>query len=118
MGVKMKYHDGEIRRNVKKLERKVDVAVRMIVDVNATRGEAALRTQAPWTDRTGAARSGLFTLTDHDSDRHTILFSHSVHYGIWLEVKNSGDYEVIMPVVRSTGKELMQDFDHLFRRLK
>lgn len=118
MGAKFVYKGGELERNVKILEHRTKTAIRMVVEVNATRGEGYLKTQAPWTDQTGAARSGMFTLTHHEEDRHTILFAHSVHYGIWLEVKNSGEYEVIMPVVRQTGDELMADLDKLFRRLK
>ena len=118
MGAKFRYRDGELKRNIKNLERKVDMAVRMIVDVNASRGEGRMKEQAPWTDRTGAARAGLHTATSHSPSKHTILFSHTMEYGIWLEVKNSGEYEIIMPTVRSQGKKLMEDLNHLFRRLR
>ena len=94
------------------------MAVRMIVDVNASRGDGYMKTNAPWTDRTGAARAGLFTSTDHSPSSHTIFFSHTMEYGIWLEVKNSGEYQIIMPSVRETGRQLMGDLNHLFRRLR
>lgn len=118
VGAKMKYDDGELRRSIKDLESKTDMAIRMVVEVNASKGEGQMKTQAPWTDRTGAARAGLHTATSHSPEKHTILFSHSVDYGIWLEVKNSGEYEIIMPTVRQQGAELMRDLNHLFRRLR
>ena len=118
MGARIRYDDGELRRGLNKFERKVELGIRLVVDANGSKGEGYLRTQAPWTDRTGAARTGLHTVTSHGEDRHSIIFAHSVHYGIWLEVKNSGEYEVIMPVVRQTGRELMDDLNHLFRNLR
>lgn len=118
LGAKFRYRDGNLKREVKNLERKVDLAVRMVVDVNASRGEAYMKTNAPWTDRTGAARTGLHTVTSHSHSSHSILFSHTMDYGIWLEVKNSGEYEIIMPSIRETGRQLMGDLNHLFRRLR
>lgn len=118
LGAKFKYDDGELKRNIRGLERKVDSSVRMIVEINASRGEAYMKTNAPWTDQTGAARSGLHTVTDHSPSKHSILFSHTMEYGIWLEVKNSGEYEIIMPSVRETGRQLMGDLNNLFRRLR
>lgn len=117
MGASFKYRDGELRRAAKVLDQKLDLAVRLVVDVHSGRGEGYLKEQAPWTDRTGAARAGLHSFTEHNGDTHTIILAHSVHYGIWLEVKNSGEYQVILPVVRQTGKELMEDLNHIMRRL-
>ncbi|WPH57968.1 hypothetical protein SEA_LUCKYLEO_19 [Gordonia phage LuckyLeo] len=117
MGAKFKYRDGEIRRRAKELDRKLDNAIELIIDVGAARGEVHMKNNAPWTDRTGAARSGLTTMTHHEDEKSTVVFAHSVDYGIWLEVKNDGEYEVIMPSVVHTGKEIMADFDKLFRRL-
>lgn len=118
MGARFRYRDGELKREVKNLDRKMDTAIRMIVEVNASRGEGYMKENAPWTDRTGAARAGLFTATDHGPSQHSILFSHTMDYGIWLEVKNSGEYEIIMPSIRWAGRELMQDLNHLFRKLR
>ncbi|QGJ91010.1 hypothetical protein HWC82_gp21 [Gordonia phage Yikes] len=117
MGAKFKYNDGEIRREARNLDRKLENAVELIIDAGATRGEAYMKNNAPWTDRTGAARSGLTTMTHHESDQSTVVFAHAVDYGIWLEVKNDGEYEVIMPSVLHTGKEIMDDFRNLFERL-
>jgi len=40
-----------------------------------------------------------------------------MHYGIWLEVANSGDYQVILPSVRKIGEDMMRQLDGLFGRL-
>lgn len=118
LGASFRYRDGELKRNIRELDRKVDGAIRLIVDLNGSRGEGFMKTNAPWTDRTGAARSGLHTVTSHSQSGHSILFAHTMDYGIWLEVKNSGEYEIIMPSVRETGRQLMSDLNHLFRRIR
>lgn len=85
-----------------------------IIDA-AVEGETYMKEHAPWRDDTGnrkdrspgAARAGLFTVPDIEGRTKEILFSHSVDYGIWLETKNSGKYEIIMPSVKHIGEQLM-----------
>lgn len=108
----------ELRRNLKELEGKADRIIGAVIEYHAVEGEAELKTKAPWTDRTGAARTGLHTATAHQGGTHTIVFAHSVPYGIWLEIKNSGRYEVIMPTVRTIGPRVMQSLDGLFGRMR
>lgn len=119
MGVSFRFDfdDGELRRKTAALPPRIEAAVSAVVDRQAVLGEARMKTGAPWTDRTSAARTGLHTNASHGGGRHTIVFAHSVHYGIWLEIKNSGKYEIIMPTVRKTGADLMSDLRHLMRRL-
>lgn len=88
-----------------------------IVDRRGMMGEGDMKTSAPWSDITGAARNGLSATMEHSGGGHKITFAHGVHYGIWLEVKNSGRYEIIMPTVRKTGAAIMQDLDHLFGKI-
>lgn len=76
-----------------------------------------MKINAPWTDRTGAARTGLHTNGGKSGGGWEIVFAHAVHYGIWLEVKYSGRDQIIMPSVRHTGRELMQDLQGLMGRL-
>lgn len=82
----------------------------------AVQGEARMKERAPWRDSTGnrddrvpgAARAGLFTATNLSGSHKTILFSHGVSYGIWLEISNHGRYQVIMPTVAFMGRQLMK----------
>jgi len=115
--ISFSYDDGELIRSVAGLEAKIQGAVEILVDYHALQGQADLKTSAPWTDRTGAARTGLHTISFSGGNKHTIVFAHSVHYGIWLEVKFSGRDEVIMPVVRKTGRDLMWSLEGLMGRL-
>jgi hypothetical protein len=116
-GISFKFDDGNLFRNIAALETKISGAVDILVDYHALRGMQHLKTDAPWTDRTGAARTGLHTVSFSGGNKHTIVFAHAVHYGIWLEVKFSGRDEVIMPTVRKTGRELMQSLNGLMNRI-
>lgn len=112
------WDDGQIPRNLKQLEAKVDRRLDIIFVSQAQRGEAKMKLDAPWTDRTGAARNGLYTRFKKTGKTREILFSHSVAYGIWLEVANSGDYQIIMPTVRVIGRETMRQLNDLFGDLR
>lgn len=113
--VRLTYDDKEIRRNVDDLEDTYDRMLRFIVDYHAAQGVTDMKTNAPWTDRTSAARNGLFTVTEHSPGHYTIIFSHTVHYGIWLEVKFSARDAIIMPTVKSRGHALMDDIRRKLR---
>lgn len=113
--VRLTYKDEDLRREVENLEETYDQMIRFIVDYHAAQGQADMKTNAPWTDRTSAARNGLFTVTEHETGHYTIVFSHTVHYGIWLEVKFSARDAVIMPTVQSRGQALMDDIRRRIR---
>ena len=106
-----------LQRNLSELPGKVDRAVAVVVDRNAAWGQGWARLNAPWSDDTSAARTGLFAFPESMGGHHEILISHSVHYGIWLEIANSGKYQIILPAVRATGEHLMSDLRRLFREL-
>lgn len=57
----------------------------------AVTGEAYAKVNAPWTNRTGAARAGLHGTSDDDS----VAISHGVDYGVWLELAHAGVWGII-----------------------
>jgi hypothetical protein len=105
-------------KNLDLLPQRMERVIIAAIEYHATRGEAALRKGARWTDRTSNARNGLFTATSHSRTKHTITFYHSVPYGIWLEVRWAGRYAIIMPTVRSEGALLMKTLDKAMARIK
>jgi hypothetical protein len=108
------FDGNQVRRNLRELEPKIDARISTVVEFQAARGEAKMKIDAPWTDRTGAARNGLFTRYGKRGSTHEILFSHSVAYGIWLEIIESGEWQVIWPTMRVIGRETMKQLDDLF----
>lgn len=102
--------------NLKALPAKIEAAVAAAVDYSAVRAEGFARENAPWTDRTGNARSGLHTAPFHEfGSNHGYHIAHSVPYGIWLEVRWEGRYAIIEPTVQTMGPELMQMVSQILR---
>ena len=88
------------------------------IEFEATRGESYMRTNASWTDRTGNARAGLHTTTEHHPmERHSIIFAHGVSYGIWLEVSHDGKYAIIPQSLQHIGAEVMALISTVLGRL-
>ena len=64
---------------------------------------------APWNDRTGAARDGLGTeVYEEDGEIYLELY-HSVDYGQWLEVIQNGRFAIIMPTLEAFADEIFSD---------
>lgn len=100
-----------MRKNTQKLPAEVNRRISAVVDYDAAYGQGYMRTNAPWTDRTGAARSGLFAIPGHYGRMHEIFLTYSVYYGIWLEVANSGKYQILQPTLLMLGRKLMHDLE-------
>lgn len=93
-----------------------------LIDAASARGEADMKLKAPWKDRTGAARAGLFTASIKEAlpgglRRYSIIFGHTVDYGIYLETIQNGKWQVIMPVLKATGDALMLSMNGLLKEL-
>lgn len=101
----------KLRKNVREVPREVDRRITPVVDYDAAYGQGYMRANAPWTDRTGAARNGLFAIPGHYGKIHEIFLTYSVYYGIWLEVANSGRYQILQPVLLLLGRKLMRDLE-------
>lgn len=105
-----------LRKNVKNVSSDVNARVAPVVDYNAAWGQGWMRANAPWTDDTGAARGGLLAIPGHYGTMHEIFLTYSVYYGIWLEVANSGRYQVLQPALRIIGEKLMRDLEGVLDR--
>lgn len=57
------------------------------------------KANAPWEDRTGDARAGLNVDVQSDGDSILMSLYHTVDYGLWLEVIQSGNFAIIMPTL-------------------
>lgn len=60
---------------------------------------AYARDNAPWNDRTGAARAGLSVEVYEEAGEIVLELFHTVDYGEWLEVIQNGQFATIMPTL-------------------
>jgi hypothetical protein len=78
--------------------------------------EGWAKNNAPWTDRTGNARSSLRAEPELGPNVKAIDIAHGVPYGIWLEIANAGSYEIIVPTIENQGPQLMALMNRLLDR--
>ena len=104
----------KIQNSLKSGEQKFRAYISNLTSFYAARGEAAMKSGAPWTDRTGNARGGLTGYADNSKSRANhweITFYGKMSYNLWLEVKESfgGQYQIIIPTTAEQAGEYWQD---------
>ena len=62
--------------------------------------EAYAQSNAPWSDRTGAARAGLTADVVVKGTEVILELYHTVDYGLWLEVIQNGNFAIIEPTLQ------------------
>lgn len=99
----------------------LDKAIRLGVQATLSRyesiAEARMKERAPWVDRTGNARNGLTAKAILGGDTDALVLFHQVPYGIYLETKNGGKYQVIMPVVKEIAPQIMSTLNKILAGL-
>jgi hypothetical protein len=118
-GSGMTFTSDTLTPRLRDLPGKVDEAVAKTVAYFRPTVEGYARINAKWTDQTGNARQGLRATEEHiPRVRHSIVLSHSVPYGIWLEVRFEGRYAVIEPTIRVQGPLVMATLAGLLGRIR
>jgi hypothetical protein len=115
--IRVDYDDRALKNNVAHFKSDLRSAVHAVADRRAAETTAWLKRNAPWTDRTGAARSGLFAVPMHGAGFAEIYMAYSVNYGIWLEVANDRRFSVLQPAMRIQGEAFMNDMKLLIDRM-
>jgi hypothetical protein len=83
--------------------------VATVMERGANEMEDYARQNAPWSDRTGAARAGLSAEVNYDLTEIDIILSHGVDYGFWLEVIQDGEYAILMPTIEALGPKILHE---------
>lgn len=71
--------------------------------------QAYAQANAPWADRTGAARNGLVASVYEEGGQIILELAHSVDYGVWLELIQDGAFAIIMPTLEALGPKILRD---------
>lgn len=113
----MKFESKKLRVNLSTFDDKMNRGVTAAFEFQAPKSAARMKSEAPWTDRTGNARSGLFTSTKHEGTRHSMLLAHGVSYGIYLERNHSGRYAIVIPELTRAGQDLMRVISKILKTI-
>ncbi|HMN10892.1 MAG TPA: hypothetical protein PKD55_01055 [Bellilinea sp.] len=90
-------------------------AVRVLAARYAPEIEAWMKSNAPWTDRTGNARQTLHSEVEELASLTIIWFRHGVEYGKYLELSHGGRWAVIGPALDHFAPLIWRDVMALVR---
>lgn len=108
MTIKWSVDPNVITQNIRAYGNNTIKKVHELADDIAREAEPDMKTNAPWTNRTGNARRTLSTDTEKGDEQTVINFRHGVEYGIWLELKNGGRFSIVSPTVRKYSGVVMR----------
>lgn len=85
----------------------------------AERYASEMKQNRPWTDRTNAARAGLFGTVEADGSQITILVGGTVDYQPYLELGtvDMAPRPIIMPTLQQNAPKTVQGAAELVRRI-
>ncbi len=78
----------EVVGNLEELVPKLKTALTVVGHRTGATMETYAKSNARWTDRTAAARTGLKSDSKWEGEVLDVSIMHSVDYGVWLEVRN------------------------------
>lgn len=105
----------EVNKNLKEFRSRLLAGIYAISQNRASWMEADAKRKAPWTDRTGNARSGLFGEATIVGDVIRVRIAHSVEYGPYLELCNSKKYSILEDTAKAHAPEYFSDIERLVR---
>lgn len=109
-----------LAKSIPNLERQVKRAVGLAVLTSEQDAVDFAKKNAPWTDRTGNARAGLHATHEfgpEDNFYAELIIAHSVFYGIYLEIRFSGKYAILMPTVNYIGPVIIRKIESLLAKM-
>jgi hypothetical protein len=102
-------HPNVLRVKVAALGPALFAALDRKLAARAFQAEAEAKTGAPWSDRTGNARSGLRGTSAVEGDRAELVLSHAVYYGVYLELAHGGAWATVIPTMQRMGALVRSD---------
>jgi len=95
-----------LQRAIEQYGERAWVAIEAVCREWATGRQNAARQNASWQDRTGNARTGLFSDVERTSSGVTIVLGHTMSYGVYLELSHGGRYAIVMRTLEEGAPEL------------
>jgi hypothetical protein len=111
-------HPDALARNIEKYGERVFASILALGEYFAAEAQDEMRIGAPWEDRTGNARSGLFSIAEHTADGVVTIYlshGHTIEYGIHLELDHGGMYAIIVPTIDLLAPEIEDALDRLLK---
>lgn len=112
---KVTWRTNEVEQGFEIYKRKATHAIYSFGQQVSAEMETYAKVNAPWTDRTGNARQGLRGWVEKTRDgKVRVYLSHSVIYGINLETKYQGRYQILWPTIRAHQRDVRNGLKRIF----
>lgn len=105
----------DVRRNLQAFQARTLAALENLGEHYAAKMEGDAKRDAPWTDRTGAARQGMFGGVQSRESTILVRLSGSEGHNVYLELANQGKYAVIEPTVKRHAPDFFKDAERVIR---
>ena len=102
-----------IRIGLERFEKAASDAMKQACKETASEMQAYSRANAPWRDRTGNARAGLTGSWGLNQYVYYIKLSHSVSYGVYLELGYEKRFEIIDPTMNKLSGRVWEIYRSL-----
>lgn len=119
MALTFNYSQSSLSQNLSKMTTKLGAVVLMYCGTKASELEAKMKSNRPWTDRTGMAKATLSArVSQPDQNTIRITLAHGVEYGIWLELAHEKNYAIVAPTIREEGPRVVEGLNNILSRLQ
>lgn len=100
--------DRDVSRNMQVYGERVKALAMQVAQYFAPIIESEAKQNGSWVDRTGNARAGLHGLAVDLSETVVAIYLYgAMNYQVFLELKNSGRYQIIMPTLEAHYEPVM-----------
>lgn len=114
----MRFDISQIESSLERMSTRADAAVRVFAEQGATTLQTNAKTNAPWTDRTGNARTRLHAYVSAMENGYRLTLAHGVDYGFWLEMAHEKKYAIIDKTIYYVGTfEIMPAYERFLERI-
>lgn len=107
-----------IEQALREFAERSEQAITTLCETGALEMESYAKMHRPWTDRTSQARQRLKGTVEHNQETEwTIVLSHGVDYGVFLEFAHEKRFAIIYPTIQMKSNEIMDSFEGLVNKL-
>lgn len=119
MAIKVKYTGSSLESGLNRLGTKLGAVILMYASTKASLIQSQMKTERPWTDRTGMAKALLnVRVSQPNATTVRLTLAHGVNYGIWLELANNKNYAILQPTIEKEAPGLVKDMGDIMSKLK
>lgn len=111
--VSVEWETKELEQKLRDITENLDEKVAAIFRENEAWATVWMKANAPWTDNTGRARAELGAKSYSSGHTHEMVLFGGAPYQIWLEVANSGRFQILGPAMRYVAAKLLRDLQSL-----